>query len=80
MSWVILVDDRAVETAETEDMARKAAEHVQDNIARYVNDEFGGAFSVVGSAPANDRAAVSYLKPSDSVPDALVPDEFKQFR
>lgn len=80
MSYIILIDDKPVETADGEDQARRKAEHVQTNARRYVDDEFGGAFAVVGFAPKDDLKSISYLKPRDSVPDALVPVEFRQFR
>lgn len=80
MSFVILLDDRPVEKAESEDLALLKAKEVQQNAWRYTDDEFGGAFAVVGFAPSDDLGNISYIKPRDSVPDALVPSEFKQFR
>lgn len=80
MTYVILIDDAPVETAETEDEARKKAVEVQNNASQYVDDEFCGAFAVVGFAPADDLKNISYIKPRDSVPNVMVPDEFKQFR
>jgi len=80
MAYVILIDDKPVEEADSEDQARHMAERVQDRASCHVNDEFCGALSIVGFAPSDDLSNVSYLKPRDSVPDALVPLEFRQFR
>lgn len=80
MPYTILIDGKPVETAGSAAEARTKAEEVQANAGRYVDDEFGGAFAVVGFAPTLDLASISYLKPRDGVPDALVPAEFKQFR
>lgn len=80
MSFVILIDGRVVETAETEEQARQKAEWVQQNAGRYVDDEFGGAFAVVGFAPMHDHKNISHLKPRCTVPEALVPKEFKQLK
>ena len=80
MNYIILIGGNPVETADSEEQARRTAEHVQVNARRYVDDEFGGAFAVVGFAPKDDLKSISYLKPRDSVPDALLPVEFKQFR
>ena len=80
MKYVILVDDRIVETAEGEVEARLKAEDVQRDIGRYIDDEVAGAFAVVGFAPAHDPASVSHLPPRDSVPGALVPAVFRQLK
>ncbi len=80
MSYVILIDGAPVESAATEDLARIKAEKVQQNAGQYVDEELTGAFALVGFAPANNPDDISYIKPRDSVPDALVPAVFKQFR
>lgn len=80
MSYIILIDGKQVATAASEHEARAKAEDVQNNASRYVDDEFAGAFAVVGFAPVDDPKSISYLKPRDSVPDAIVPDQFKRLR
>ena len=80
MPYTILIDGKPVGAAGSEIEARTKAEEVQANAGRYVDDEFGGVFAMVGFAPTGDLSSISYLKPRDGVPDALVPAEFKQFR
>lgn len=80
MKYVILVDDRVVETAEGEVEARLKADEVQANAQLYLEDDLAASFAVVGFAPAGDPASVSWLKPRDSVPDPLVPAVFKQLK
>lgn len=80
MVYTILIDGKAVETAATDVEARAKAESVQRDAIKYVDDEFGGAFAIVGFAPSHNLSEVSYIKPRDSVPKALLPREFRQFR
>lgn len=80
MAYTILIDGKPVATAATEVEARAKAEVVQREAVKHVHDEFGGAFAVVGFAPSDNLSAVSYLPPRDSVPDVLLPSEFRQFR
>lgn len=80
MTYTILIDGSPVETAGSEAEARLKAEAVQANAGRYVDDEFGGAFALVGFAPSGDLSNISYILPREGMPDALVPAAFKQFR
>lgn len=51
VTYTILIDGSPVETAGSEAEVRLKAEAVQANAGRYVDDEFGGAFALVGFAP-----------------------------
>jgi len=80
MTYIILVDETPVAEAPDEAAARLKAIDVQANARCYTDDEFGGAFAVVGFAPASRPHDVVYIAPRPTVPLALIPREFKQFR
>ena len=81
MRYVILVDGAVVEEVDGDEaVARARAIEAQANASRYLDDDTAAAHAVVGFAPAADLASVSHLPPRDSVPDALVPDVFKQLK